>query len=79
MEYLSDIAALWRNQYPPGAVRQHSILEKLFFTPLLLSRVLSLANIWHLRYFYLKDTVIVFNLILHDVVHLLHSSHYIIS
>ena len=40
--YISEIAQIWTNSYPPAAPRQRYLLEKLIATPIIASRLLSL-------------------------------------
>jgi len=45
MELFRTIAQIWTNRYPPVRPRRHSLIEKLVFTPVVLVRIFSIANV----------------------------------
>lgn len=42
---IKTLAQIWKGTYPPAAPRQHSLVEKILFTPVLLLRCLSLDQL----------------------------------
>src|SRR5688572_24943918 len=45
MEQLRMLQGIWQDKFPTKAPRSHSLIEKLFVTPILLLSALSLGNV----------------------------------
>ncbi len=45
MKDLAPLGRIWSGRYPEDRPRKHSLLEKIFITPILIARALSLSNL----------------------------------
>jgi hypothetical protein len=42
---LATIQAIWQDEYPIAQPRKHQLIEKILLTPIIFSRIFSLANL----------------------------------